>query len=407
MKPLLQTPPAQPRRQIAASLLMTAAGLGTLLVLAYGVAPALQPPDPLRVAFIGNSMFYVNDIPRFMEELSQSTMIQDSCLHGGRTLRSLLRRGNGMYFKFKSSNAKINTTTSDTTTTVTTYDWGQCTVPQLLFGTDENLETLFADDDQSYYYRDRKNPCFRDEYYLEYLTEENQRRYNGKLPQWDFVAMNDQTRFPALYQTRQISIKVLQQVYSNYFLSMEGSPRPVFLATHAYIYNKTNDNILSDVPTFTSKVYYGYRMYAQALSELLPPEQEPLIAPSTIAFLTVWEENPKLWPKLFHKDGLHASPHGSYLKGCVLFATLYGHMPRGLSSWDARYLFRRARRREPEESSSDNRMPFPTVSEAQYLYQVAKRVVLNGHRPASLLTDEEIEALEESERMSYYNNNNM
>jgi len=51
-----------------------------------------------RVAFIGNSIIYYNDCPRFLVNLSQGhvNIHQDSCLRGGTNLQQLWEQGNGM-----------------------------------------------------------------------------------------------------------------------------------------------------------------------------------------------------------------------------------------------------------------------------------------------------------------------
>lgn len=76
--------------------------------------------DEIRVAFCGNSMLYYNDCPRLIQQMIEAafpscSVVQDSCLRGGATLRSLFQRGNGMGTKFGPL-----------------HDVGQATVSQLL-----------------------------------------------------------------------------------------------------------------------------------------------------------------------------------------------------------------------------------------------------------------------------------
>lgn len=78
--------------------------------------------------------------------------------------------------------------------------------------------------------------------------------------------------------------------------------------------------------------------------------------------------------------------------GCVLYATLYGHMPRRSIALPVKLssLWKRARK-----MAIDPRfyMPYPTQREAAYLFGVAKRVMMNGYRPESWIKyyDEENE----------------
>lgn len=57
-------------------------------------------PD-VRVAMIGNSLMYYNDLPRLLEAMSAGSITQDSCLHGDASFLSHLTYGNGMYEKVR------------------------------------------------------------------------------------------------------------------------------------------------------------------------------------------------------------------------------------------------------------------------------------------------------------------
>jgi hypothetical protein len=57
-------------------------------------------PD-VRVAMIGNSLMYYNDLPRLLEAMSDGSITQDSCLHGDASFKSHLIYGNGMYEKVR------------------------------------------------------------------------------------------------------------------------------------------------------------------------------------------------------------------------------------------------------------------------------------------------------------------
>jgi hypothetical protein len=58
--------------------------------------------DPnVRVAMIGNSLMYYNDLPRLLEAMSGGSITQDSCLHGDASFKSHLTYGNGMAEKVR------------------------------------------------------------------------------------------------------------------------------------------------------------------------------------------------------------------------------------------------------------------------------------------------------------------
>jgi hypothetical protein len=261
---------------------------------------------PISVAFVGNSITFVNDVPRLMEALSGYTLTQDSCLHGSLNLLSIMTKGNGMSTKWKTENAFVKTqlyyddsengdddsSNHGSYHNVSIYDYGACSFPQLIFGHDESLS---PENENGIYIDDGKNPCFENPYYLQYLEERYQARGT---PQWDYVVMNDQTKYPALFIKRRRSLLALQQVYGPIFL--ESGARPVFIATHGYTVQSKR---LGDIAQFTSHLWYGYQLYAQTLQRSLPSNQQPLLVPSGLAFLTVYEENEELWERLFYVDG--------------------------------------------------------------------------------------------------------
>jgi hypothetical protein len=171
-------------------------------------------------------------------------------------------------------------------------------------------------------------------------------------------------------------------MYVEWFL-MTGAT-PILMVTHAYWTEWRDLTGLVDVPTFTSLTYEGYKQYAQTLAKHLPASQKPRLAPVGLAFLLVYEENYSMWLKLFHIDEVHASPHGTFLYGCVVHYTIFGRMPKSSVAFqdNMNLLWTRARRMQPETHKSN---PMPTREEAEYLYNVADRVMRKGHMPTSLI----------------------
>jgi hypothetical protein len=263
-----------------------AAAAGAFVVLMTLLAIVLPHQNSQRptinVAFIGNSMQYYNDLPRLVETLANGKMHQNSCLHGGASLTTILIWGNGMGTKWKTGTARIgrdiyNTNNSETTgsSTDAVYDFGACTVPQLLFGYDEalnekvsdfhaekyknddqvtddgSMSNLYNEDADDYYsYYDGSNPCLLNENYLPYLQDvyyNNNKNNNNNnnddstgdddensssssssssniqsssRTKFDFVVMNDNTRSPARNDTREEGLQVLASTYIPWFLEM-------------------------------------------------------------------------------------------------------------------------------------------------------------------------------------------
>jgi hypothetical protein len=100
--------------------------------------------EELNVAFIGNAYLFVNDVPRVVQALSDDLMYQDSVIHPGGSLGSLLRTGNGMYKAWRTEQADIGGKYYENYGGYKSmYDYGACTVR---FGTFlVSLLAAFAD----------------------------------------------------------------------------------------------------------------------------------------------------------------------------------------------------------------------------------------------------------------------
>ena len=329
-------------------------------------------------------MIYYNDLPRLLEVLSEGNMIQNSCLHGGTTLSEILVNGNGMFDKFNTENAKVK----DDDYGSTMYDWGACTVPQLLFGRDVQLEKQ-VHWKTGYLIDDGLNPCLQNGRYFDYLAATYRRP-----PRWDFVFLNDNTKNPGRNATRREGLSILEEQYVPWLQRL--GTTPVFLHTHAYWAEQVDLRGLAssedDMAFFTSVTYEGYRQYSELLQGY---GFRPRIAPVGVAFLMVWQEDRELWRKLYHSDHIHASPLGSFLTGCVVHYTLFGKLPRKEIALieDLPSLWSRAR---VMQDKNDPPNPFPSLDEATYLYSVCERVVVQNEWPSSFIFYQNGEAANES-----------
>lgn len=266
------------------------------------------------------------------------------------------------------------------------YDYGACTVKQLLLGHDDDLDQQVLSPvnfttTSSYLVDDGTNPCLQNKSYYLYLKS----RLNQQPPHWNYIVINDYTLNPGRPSTRMEGLKVLRDVYVPLF--NKTGAIPVLFDTHAYWTPLYNLTAFVDVPTLTSVTYEGYLQYASLVSKMLPTSQQPRIAPVGIVFLTVWEESRKLWSRLFQKfDQLHASPLGTLTTAFVVFRTLYGQMPDKsvvFRSRDLRWLWSSARVVQQKEMPD----PFPRFRDARYLYDVVDRVMGQGYLPKSLILD--------------------
>jgi hypothetical protein len=371
-----------------------------------------------RAAFLGNSVTFVNDLPRFMEQLSGNSIQQSSCLHSSLNFGTLLQKGNGMYNKWRTENAIIdyyNNDDNENDDKIPVYDFGACTVQQLLLGYDSSLSSNGNNNGNNNNNKNRLNPCYRDSNYLDYINDHQNKELLKRSKKWDYVIMNDQTLYPGTVEKREKSINALSSTYAEYLIASKATP--VFIVTYGYSKAAANSdddgssdddavdnyNALGDIPEFTSRIYYGYQQYQETLKDILPYRQQPLLAPVGLAFLVIYEENYDLWLELFYDDGFHPSPLGTFLMGCCLYATMFGRIPPKLpkSDDDVMSLFGNARMMHSSSMGDDK--SFPTAEEAEYLAEIAKRVVLEGYIPATLLDSDTVAKMEEEE--SSGNNN--
>lgn len=390
-------------------------GSSLLVFLAYVASPDDEPS--IRLAMVGNSMMYYNDLPRVLEAMAKGNLEQNSCLHGNADFSSHLWYGNGMWDKWTTGQARIWEIDD-----VPVYDYGACSVQQLLFGKDDRLidrrrrrqqqqqlkeqqqplhqralayivnasdytqgddEYATAVPEDAWEYglmNDGTNPCLVDKNYNDYT--QTLYEMDGR-PSWDFVLMNDNTRNPCCTDQRAQSMELLENVYLPWLKQIKAAP--IFMVTYGYWASNRDMSGLTDVPTFASLTYNGYLEYAELAEQILPESLKPRIAPVGPAFLLVWEENASLWADLIHNDEIHLSPSGTFLQACVVYATIFGKLP-DTSIFDGAEgpdrLWRWARRMAPAEHEYK---PYPTRDTAQYLYHIAHRVCILGEMPKSLI----------------------
>ncbi|GAX23618.1 hypothetical protein FisN_12Hh190 [Fistulifera solaris] len=328
----------------------------------------------VSVAFIGNAYLFVNDMPRIMQAISKNQIHQNSVIHPGGSLGSLLLTGNGMYSAWKTGTADLGQQyIKDYGRKEGVYDFGMCSVKQLLLGVDEYMG---YGNPYGAYKNDGLNPCIMDQYYYSYVA--------GNLAdepvKWDYVVLAGQTKRMVVESARNDTLFELVNSYAP-MLNQSGAI-PLLVDTHAFWSDSTNMTGLgNDVPSFTANIQNGVKVYASALAEALPRSQAPIIAPVGLAYLTVWEENYDLWRMLFVRDMVHASVYGSFLFACVLYMTIFGHR---LPDNDFQFPSEVADLFATSRKLVGGNHYFPSQEEMAYLKNVAKRVVLKGYVPPSL-----------------------
>lgn len=344
------------------------------LAIAGGHTPSLRAH--INVAFVGNSYFYVNDLPRFVEKIAGGHITQDSVIHNAATILQIVMTGNGMWNKWATRQAMIGGVKFETSqnTTEYLYDMGACSVPQLLTGHDKMLTYsnklgTFIDDGQ--------NPCFNQDAYLEYQESTDLKK------SWDFVVITDQSTTMAFEDTRQEALAALNYTYGP--ILKEQKISPVIVQPHAYSSSGASSSGLDDLTTFTALIMEGAQVYRKFINKRSGWFTKAHVAPVGNAFLAIYEESPNdLWPKLFLDDGIHPSAYGTFVYGCVIYATMTGYMPKYsrvvVDDMESSDIFATARRLQ----SSSSQAGFPTKDEAKILYKISKKVAVNGYKPKAL-----------------------
>ena len=353
------------------------------------------------IAMVGNSYLLANDLPRILQNLGGAHITQDSCLHSSGSILNLLKTGNGMYTRWQTQNALIQqnvayTDADGNSETTNIYDFGACSVPQLLLGQDDTLSTYNA---YETYQDDGTNPCLVSPAYLEY------KRNHTSLPSvsnknqedhWDYVIIGDHSKRMCFDDARADALLGLNYTYKPILERTGGIP--VILQPHAFWSSSKNMNNLQGVEDFTAKIYQGAVEYAELLETSLP---QVLIAPVGMVFLAVFEQDSELWNKLFLQDQVHPSPYGTYLYAVTIYATLFKKLPKTKfaipSSNDdsdtIQSLFSNARKIQ-----GNGYVKYPTQVEAEFMLSIVKEVVLQNKWPDSL---PDLDATDDQ-----YNNNN-
>ncbi|KAL3806889.1 hypothetical protein ACHAXA_009584 [Cyclostephanos tholiformis] len=307
-----------------------------------------------RVAFLGNSMQYYNDCPRFLVNLGKGAIsFQDSCFRGGASLSSLWEDGNGMDRKFATPNAATRKMVDDGEggrREVVVYDVGEPTVLALL---DRNIDDV---DDGS---AGGIGRCAE----------------GGR---WNYVVMNDHSQGPARFVGRMAAVEVLREKYLP--LILRNRATPIIIETFAYRYHGIDDSsdLGSTTREFQMRVSDGVKSYVEALRSdwgNAPGSIVPRIAPVGTAFLRVHDEDHELWEGLFDPyDNFHPSPSGTFLQGCVLHWTMFGSPPPlPLTDDDIAELWRDARVMHDIRDGPIG-PPLPSVKAAEYLWNVAREI---------------------------------
>jgi len=134
---------------------------------------------------------------------------------------------------------------------------------------------------------------------------------------WDYVVLQEQSTLGLLLIDGRHEVNDPDRTFHPYARRFTEEARkvgaqPLFLLTWAR----------RDTPESQARLTQAYMSVARELGA-------PII-PAGLAWARTRQEHPDI--PLYHQDGSHPSPAGSYLTACALYATLTGRSPVGLAS---------------------------------------------------------------------------
>lgn len=249
------------------------------------VAPDVEPTGAtLRIAFIGNSFIYFNDLPHLVKHLLQGSIDNGSvevgaCLRGGASLVNLWQKGANM-------------------------------VDEVHIGGRDMYPTVKS-------------------LLLSPLG-------------WDVVILQDYSQGPARPGARREAMHVLRNKYLPLLLDMKtGTPLVVMYQTWGYLRHAKNSEEIGDFDAMTERLLQGYLKYQALLEE---GGVEVVAAAAGLAFQKAQRAVPNLWRQMYQPDDFHPRAVASFLNGAHIaaavarsrrFAPRFPHGLRITPTWPA------------------------------------------------------------------------
>ena len=156
---------------------------------------------------------------------------------------------------------------------------------------------------------------------------------------WDYVILQDQSQIPGFYRNTAYWLDSLAgaQVLDG-FAEDVGAESILMMTWGRRDGDSSNQAIYPDYLSMQERLEDGYIDYRDNMST---PNRDVWIAPVGLAFKHIYEnvqasgktpeDSGNLFYDLYTGDGSHPSLSGSYLASCVLYATITGNSPVGLT----------------------------------------------------------------------------
>ena len=159
---------------------------------------------------------------------------------------------------------------------------------------------------------------------------------------WEWILLQEQGQIPGFPQDNEIFLDSVKAARGLDDLVQARGAETVLLMTWGWrAGDEDNPTLYPDFSTMQGRLVEGYRRYQEDTSTEARPTW---VAPVGVAFARIHDEivdagedplgEGTLFRLLYITDGAHPSTAGSYLAACVVYATLTGEDPVGLSAPD-------------------------------------------------------------------------
>jgi hypothetical protein len=148
--------------------------------------------------------------------------------------------------------------------------------------------------------------------------------------QWDWVVLQEQSQtpgFPMSTPQWQESLDAFLGLDS--IVADQGGNTVLLMTWGRRDGDPSNDWLYPDFETMQGLLRDGYLAYAEAAATA---DRSIFIAPAGMAFWRLKESAPDAFSSLYSADGSHPSNQGSHMVACVLYSTITGRSPVGLTS---------------------------------------------------------------------------
>lgn len=187
--------------------------------------------------------------------------------------------------------------------------------------------------------------------------------------EWDFVVLQDNTPDPTHPESREMSLQALREHYLPALKKKIHSPILLLLEPFPFQSPRLRQHFgwRGGFDVFSNAIEEGYREYSRVAQEA---GVETRIVPMSTAMQQINLDG-VYFDRMYYSDGIHPSPHATWLQACLIFLAATGKSP---PVWSIR--IRQMWQHQARFWQHDGQvLPLPSMEEAEYLRQLSCNVV--------------------------------